>query len=173
MFFLKAFEKEYMSTVSGIKPVTFQSHGSTVRSSTVSASGKLQLHVSRHRKLQSLHRSLPTGLFSPRHCPVSLQHTTRLCVSDKHWCPVSHIRSVTAAGICVLFIHNGSHSSQRRSTNICKESSPIITCRYKYFLTVWCLCLFMLTKTKIQTGETEGETRYTLKTTPPVLYLEC
>lgn len=67
------------------------------------ASGKLQLHISRHRKateslpLTAAHRAV----FSTSLPNLRSTHNLTVCVADKHWCPVSHIRSITEAGICV------------------------------------------------------------------------
>lgn len=130
--------KEYVSSVSGTKPLTFKFYSSTVRSSTVAAPGKLQLHFSQHRKLQSPHHSLPTGLFSPRRCPISpsthnwtvcvwqtpmpcLTQTHPLCYQDRNLCQP------------VLFVHNASHLSERRCTNISAGLCLIITHRSKTF----------------------------------------
>lgn len=62
-FLRGCFLKRRVSSFSGvIKPSNLQSYCSTVSSSTVSASGKMQLHVSWHRKPKSPHCSLTSGL---------------------------------------------------------------------------------------------------------------
>lgn len=109
-------------SIPGFKPVTFRSHCSTVRSSEVSPSGKLQLHVSPHRKLQSLHRPLPTKPFSPCRCPTFLPHTT-VCVLQTLMPCLTHPLRYRGRSLCqpVLLRHKGSLSSERGCTNIFTE----------------------------------------------------
>lgn len=109
-----------------------KSYCSTVSSSKVSASGKLQLHVSWHRKLKSPHCSLPAGLLPPCHCLLSFLHTTGSCVSYKRWyCRPS------------LFIRSRLHSSGGlHDIRTKKKSSEIKTQTDKKRKKIWAnICL--------------------------------
>lgn len=78
----------YVPLISEIKATNVQSHCSTLHSSTVSSADTESF-------------CLHCWLFAPHRCPVFTLHTAGLCVSDKHWYDVTHIRSNTEAGIWV------------------------------------------------------------------------
>lgn len=102
------FLKRRVSSFSGvIKPSSLQSYCSTVSSSTVSASGKLRLHVSWHRKpslLSDLRAALPSLFF---------------CTQLDGVHPINADTLSCAVGP-VLFIHNGLLSDDRLH-NICTK----------------------------------------------------
>lgn len=110
-FLRRCFLKRRVSSFSGvIKPSSLQSYCSTVSSSTVSASGKLQLPISWHRKPKSPHCSLTSGLL----CSVCFFCTeldgVRPTNADTLSCAVGPL----------LFIHNGLLSDDRKH-NICTK----------------------------------------------------